>query len=112
MSYLLLLLLAAVISSALALYAWLHRRVPGAQPLMWLMIAVVVWSLAYALELAVHDLSAKITWAKIEYLGIAILPVAWLICIAVYGSRSMAVAPPAGRVEHHPLDHGAARLHQ
>ena len=93
MSYLLPLLLAAVISSALALYAWLHRRVPGAQPLMWLMIAVIVWSRASALELAAHDFSTKITWAKIEYLGIVILPVAWLIFALQYTDRGRWLSP-------------------
>lgn len=73
-----LLILVAVVAAALALYAWRRRGTPGAAALVALMAGVFVWSVGYAFEIAVDDLPAKIFWAKVEYLGIVSVPLAWL----------------------------------
>ncbi|MBN1991913.1 MAG: PAS domain S-box protein [Anaerolineae bacterium] len=76
--YIILSFTAAVISTALAIYAWRHRAIPGAGALAFLMLVIGEWSLASTLELAVVDLPGKIFWSKVQYLGIVALPVAWL----------------------------------
>ena len=85
--YTLLLLAAAAISAALALFAWRRHSAPGAMPLALLMLAVAVWSLGYALELGSADLPTQVFWAKVEYLGIVSVPVMWLAFVLQYSGR-------------------------
>ena len=68
--YLLPLFVAAVTSLTLAIYAWRRRTIPGAMAFIGLTLAVAVWSLGYIVEIASPELSQKIFWAKVEYLGI------------------------------------------
>src|SRR3712207_1200044 len=85
--YTYLLLVAAAISAALLVYSWRRRSTTGAQPLALLMAGVCVWAAGYALELSGADLSTKIFWAKVEYIGIASVPVAWLAFALQYTGR-------------------------
>jgi len=85
-SYLFPLMVAAVISTGLAIYAWQRRATPGATAFVFLMVAIAEWSLAYLLELRASGLAAKVFWAKVEYPGIVTLPVAWLIFALQYSN--------------------------
>ncbi len=85
--YVFLLVVATVVSAALASYVWRRRSAPGATPLALLMLAVAVWSLGYALEVASTDLPAGLFWAKVEYFGIAPLSVTWLAFALQYTHR-------------------------
>ena len=85
--YVLPLFIAAVVSIALAVYAWRHRGTRGATAFVVLMLAIVEWLLGYALELGSTTLSAKIFWAKVEYLGIAVLPLSLLVFILHYAGH-------------------------
>ncbi len=78
MPYIITLVLVAVVASVLTTSAWRHRTTPGAPAFALLMLTVVIWSLGYALELSSATLPAKLFWTRIEYLGIVILPAAWL----------------------------------
>jgi N-terminal 7TM region of histidine kinase len=82
-----LLLVAAAISAALVFFAWRRRGTPGAATLAMLMIGVCIWTAGYALELSVADLPTKIFWAKLEYIGIATVPVSWLAFALQYTDR-------------------------
>jgi len=77
----------AAVAAALALYVWRRRSAPGALPFTLLMLAVAEWSLGYALEMASAELWAKVLWAKVQYLGIVTVPVAWLLFAIVYAGR-------------------------
>ena len=77
-------LLALAITIALSHYAWRHRQIRGGQAFFWLMLAVSEWVLTYALELASVTLAGKLLWAKLQYLGIAITPVAWFALARSY----------------------------
>jgi len=58
----------------------------GARPFSVLMLAVAHWTLAYAIELEVPGTPAKLFWVKVQYAGIAVVPVAWLVfCIDYTG---------------------------
>ncbi|MBN1978358.1 MAG: PAS domain S-box protein [Anaerolineae bacterium] len=72
------LLMTTAIAATLALFAWRHRSAPGAAPLAALMLAVAVWSAAYALELGSPDLRTKTLWSNLTYLGVVTAPLAWL----------------------------------
>lgn len=86
--YALPLLAAAAVSGAVALYAWWRREASGARAVALLMLAVSVWSLGYALEFSASDLGSKVFWAKVEYLGIVTVPVAWLVFALRYTGRA------------------------
>jgi PAS domain S-box-containing protein len=81
------LIIAATISLTLALLAWRHRSAPGTVPFVWLMLAVVLWSAAYTLRLSSADLPTKLIWSKIRYVGIVVVPTAWLILALRYTHR-------------------------
>ena len=71
-----LLALSALIAVVLAVYIWDRRDATGAKSAAALMVAVFVWSAGYMLEFMGADLETKLFWAKIQYFGIATLPVA------------------------------------
>ncbi len=82
-----LLLVVAAMSAVLLFYSWRRRGTTGAQTLALLMAGVCVWAAGYALELSGADLPTKIFWAKVEYIGIASVPVAWLAFALEYTGR-------------------------
>jgi PAS domain S-box-containing protein len=79
--------LAALVSALLAVYLWNRRDVPGAKPAVALMLSVFVWSTGSMLQLMGVELETKIFWAKVEYLGIASLPVALLVFALAFSGR-------------------------
>ena len=91
--YVLPLVIAAGLAAGLALYVWRRRSAPGSGLFVLLMIAVAEWSLGYALELGSVGLWSKVLWAKLEYLGIVTMPVAWLISALHYAGREQWVTP-------------------
>jgi PAS domain S-box-containing protein len=78
------LLATALIAVALAIYSWRKRPAPGATPFFIMMLAVAEWTFGYVLELSSADLQSIVMWAKIEYLGIVIGPVAALVLALEY----------------------------
>jgi hypothetical protein len=78
-SFTLPLLVTAIISSTLGVFALRRRAIPGANGFIVLMSSVAMWSLTYALEMGSPTLPAKLFWSQVEYLGIVTVPVAWLI---------------------------------
>ena len=82
---------AFIISSkclVLALYAWRHKEVPVAPTFMTFSLLLALWAAGYAMELLSSDMAAKVWWAKVEYIGIASLPVMWLVLILKYAQRT------------------------
>jgi PAS domain S-box-containing protein len=78
------LLVAAAVLAVLAFFAWRRRPTPGARAFTLLMLAASEWSLGYALELGSAALPAKVFWADVQYLGIVIVPGAWLVFVLRY----------------------------
>ena len=62
----------------LAVYAFRHRRVRGAIWYCVLLLAIALWSTAYAWELAAPDFADKLLALRIKYVGVIALPVAWI----------------------------------
>src|SRR5262245_50353672 len=81
------LLIAAATSTVLAIHAWRRRPAPGALSFVVMMLAVTEWTLGYALELQSSELPAIVFWAKVEYLGITVGPVAALVLAIEYTGR-------------------------
>jgi diguanylate cyclase (GGDEF)-like protein/PAS domain S-box-containing protein len=82
------LLIPGLISAALALYTFNIRRVAGSRVFAFVMLAVSLWSLAYGAELACLNLESMMLVTEFEYLGIATVPVLWLILTLLYTGRS------------------------
>ena len=68
-------LLAAVIYAWLGLLAWRRRPAVAVTPFAWTMLGMSVWSVAYGLEIFAPDLTSKIWFTKIEYIGLVSVPV-------------------------------------
>ncbi len=85
--YVLPLVFSALVSAGLVIVVWQHRSAAGATPLIFILLAVVVWSAGNTLELGCVDLQAKLFWANVEYLGIVSVPVAWLAFALQYTGR-------------------------
>ncbi len=78
--YILPLVVSSIIAGFVAVYVWQRRATAsGAMALVTLALASAVWSLGYALEIAGTDLSTKIFWGKIQYIGIGTIPLTWII---------------------------------
>ena len=88
-----LLLLAAATSVVFALFAWKRRPVPGSVAFSVFMLAVTLWVLAYLLQIASDDLATKMVWVKLQYIGVGIVPVAWLAFSLRYTKRQTWLTP-------------------
>lgn len=76
---------AGVVLTLLAFYAW--RRggtAPGAGVFLALVLLSAWWCFTYALELITVDPATMLLWVKLEWVSIALLPVAWLLFALVY----------------------------
>ena len=79
-----LLLVTATSASALVVYLARQHPMPGRLPLLWMLLAVAVWSGGYALELISTGLSAKIFWNHVQYLGIVAIAPCWFAFVLSY----------------------------
>ena len=75
--YIIPLYITAAIAAALAIYCIRYRKATGAIILSYFSIAIVIWSVGYALELSAIDLATKKFWGKCQYFGIVMAPVCW-----------------------------------
>jgi signal transduction histidine kinase len=71
LAFIIALLISAMVSIGLIFWLWRLRSAPGAYGLMIALACVAEWSIAYALEIGLIDLSAKIFWAKMQFIGIS-----------------------------------------
>jgi signal transduction histidine kinase len=87
-----LLLLSTSIGIGLSIFIWTRWEIPGARSFLVLSIALAGWSFTYALEIGAPDLASKILWAQFQYIGIAMIPPAWLIFTQQYSRRERGTA--------------------
>ena len=85
--YEILLILVAAISILLAFKIYLSQRTRMAKTGTLLLLAGAEWTLFQALELGSVSLSTKLFLYKLQFLGIVILPMAWLIFALLYTGR-------------------------
>ncbi len=82
-----LLLLASLALTGLAVVAWRRQPAPGAVATSVLLAAVAWWTFTTVTELASQDLATKLLWAKASYLGIVVVPLAWLATTWQFAQR-------------------------
>jgi PAS domain S-box-containing protein len=75
-----------VLSTLLALFTWQRSRISNS--FTFLTLALAEWSAAYVMELISTQLATKLVWAKVQYAGIVVVPVAWLVFALRYGDQT------------------------
>lgn len=70
---------AAVVVAVLAVLVWRRRVRSVAASLALVVLAAVGWAGGYALELAAPDLATQAVWADLKFLGLCLLPPAWVV---------------------------------
>ena len=68
-----------LITIVLISYTIAHMNRKGAIYFLLTLIAVMIWSGGYIIEIGSRSLEHKIFWANIQFIGIGMLPVAWLL---------------------------------
>lgn len=53
-----------------------------------LLASVAWWGFAYAIELSVSELTVRLRWGDLKYVGICVLPPAWLVFVLQYTGRA------------------------
>jgi len=74
----------AFISALVAYYAWLRRRVPGSKPFVVVALSQVVWTVAYAFELASPTLQGKLFWDDVQFFASLVWPIAFLAFVSQF----------------------------
>jgi diguanylate cyclase (GGDEF)-like protein len=72
---------------AAAFVVWRRRGSPGRNSLCVAMLATAVWSFAYALELSATGTGHRELWGALKYIGITVVPPAWLTFALQYTGR-------------------------
>ncbi|MBE2224514.1 MAG: PAS domain-containing sensor histidine kinase, partial [Anaerolineae bacterium] len=83
----LLLIVSAIISFGLAIYAWQRREARGAKSFCLMMVGLTVWLLSYSLEIITFDLTPRLMWSRMTFFGVTAVPVAWLLFSLEYTGR-------------------------
>jgi PAS domain S-box-containing protein len=84
------LLAAGVAYLGLAAFVWSNRQAVGAYQLIVMLLAVKVWCICYALEIASRTVGTAQWWAGLKYVGIVMLPPAlWSYVQAYTGRRQL-----------------------
>ena len=66
---------------------WRHRGDRTARYFILALLCVLIWSLGYVFEMVLNNHSLKLLAAKLEYVGISLLPVSWFIFSSLYTRR-------------------------
>ncbi len=86
-TYVVVALLPLLVEIPLALFSWRRRHVPAALPLALLSLALVEWSLCYALELGSTQAEILYFFVRLEYIGISLVsPFFFLLAMRHAGS--------------------------
>ncbi len=79
---------AALISLICAIYAWRQRPRTGAFSFSLMMFSVFIWLFGYMFEFLAMDSATRFMWGNIAYIGIALVPAAFLLFSLEYTGRS------------------------
>ena len=92
-------LLTAGAALLLAGHAWRRRGTPCGAPVAVVAVGTALWAAAHALRLASGDLDSAVLWTKVEWVGVLLVPAAWLRFVLTYtGADRWAVGRTAAAV--------------
>ncbi|MWV64778.1 PAS domain-containing sensor histidine kinase [Halorubrum sp. JWXQ-INN 858] len=77
-----------------AILAWRERPEAGATWLTLLLVGQVWWTVFLVFELESTTLAAKVWWYDVQWIGVVVIPVAWLLFALEYTGRNRYVTPP------------------
>ncbi|MBN1287960.1 MAG: PAS domain-containing protein [Anaerolineae bacterium] len=83
----------AMVTFSVTVIAWQRRSTRGALFMMLLSLSIIIYSLAYILELGSSSIPDILTWLKVEYIGITTEPVILLMLILTYTNRQRFLTP-------------------
>ncbi|MDZ5810983.1 histidine kinase N-terminal 7TM domain-containing protein [Halorubrum sp. AD140] len=87
-------LLAAVVTgTSAAILAWRERPEAGAGWLTALLVGQVWWTAFLVFELEASTLAAKALWYDVQWVGVVLIPVAWVLFALAYTGRDRYVTP-------------------
>jgi len=78
------LIVSASVLVALLVVTWRNRSDAVAPWFAATLVAFLVWTVGYVFEIVAPTLGGKLLWADIEFIGIALLPVAWFEVVRRY----------------------------
>jgi len=79
---------AALLSLISAIYSWRQRPTTGATTLSIMMLGIFIWLFGYMFEIMSINTGMRLTWINISYIGITIVPAAWLLFSLEYTGHS------------------------
>lgn len=82
-----------VLGVAGALLAWRQRPEPGSVPLVALLVGQCWWSATLIFKVQATTVPAKTFWLNISWIGVGIIPVAWLLFSLEYTGYDQYVRP-------------------
>jgi len=71
--------ISAIVAIWLSIASWRRRPAPGATAIAVTMISIAIMGYGYVFELGSASIETKLNWAKVRFIGIVILPTAWLV---------------------------------
>jgi PAS domain S-box-containing protein len=80
-------LLSTLLTSGVLVYTLRHQQVKGASYFAFLVVSVTLWAFFQALEYIVFEPESKILFAKLQYLGISTIGVAWYLFSLGYNRK-------------------------
>ena len=83
-----LLVAGAVLVTAAIVYVWRPRSTTTIAGLLAVLAGAVVWSVCSALELSADDLAGRESWGDLKYVGVCLLPPAYLAFVLQCGGRT------------------------
>jgi len=76
--------ISAVVLAILGTYGWFHRARAAALAFSIAMFCMLFWTIGFIIEIISVELAAKVFWSNVQFIGIAITPVALLIMVIYY----------------------------
>ena len=80
------LLIGAAVFGGFAAYVWLRRGSAGAKAFILILVSGIEYTITYALELNSTNVASQQLWGDLKYLGICVLPIAWLAFTLIRGA--------------------------
>ena len=86
-------LVTVAVGTAAAILAWRERPEPGATPLAAMLAGQVWWSTFFVFELRAPTLAEKTLYSNVQWVGVVLIPVAWLLFALEYTGRDRYLRP-------------------
>lgn len=80
-------IVATLASLGVAVFAWRRRPTPGADFVTAFSLGAAIWTGGNALQTASTTLYDKLFWVDVQYVGIAVVPLAWFAFACEYADR-------------------------